>query len=258
MLNAFWMPNHNFGDNLNHYILSRMAKGGVVFTEITDPDKKVVAIGTILGWCDDTCIAWGPGLGNHADCVNPAAEIRAVRGPRSLKRALACGCKAPAVFGDPALLLPLIYRPPQRKTHAIGIIPHYVDQKAVFTRYANESREIRVIDILETPERVVDAIVACDRVLSSSLHGIIAAHAYGVTAGWVSFGDRIGGDGMKYHDHFEAVGCSVEGVVACSDLPAVTDMLQRCERHFELEPKFDPTLLLDAAPFELALSGSGR
>lgn len=182
MLNAFWLTSHNFGDNLNHYLLSRLAKGDVVFTEITDPAPKVVAIGSILNWCDQATMAWGPGLASHTDFVNPAADIRAVRGPRSWKRAVECGCKAPQVFGDPALLMPLVYRPPRRKTHALGLIPHYVDQKAVFERYGDESREVRLIDILDTPERVADAIAACDRVVASSLHGIIAAHAYGVPA----------------------------------------------------------------------------
>ncbi|MFN0217621.1 MAG: polysaccharide pyruvyl transferase family protein [Hyphomicrobium sp.] len=253
MVNAFWMPNHNFGDHLNHYLLARLSKSGVVFTNIDEPVKKVVAIGSILGWCNEYAIAWGPGLASHSDCVNPATEIRAVRGPRSWKRAIECGCTAPKTFGDPALLMPRVYRPIQRKTHSVGLIPHYVDQRAVFERYSGEGREIRLIDVLDAPERVTDAIVSCDKVLSSSLHGIIVAHAYGVPAAWVSFSDKIGGDGMKYHDHFESVQCSVEGAATCSDFPSISEMLKRAAKQLKVTPQFNPAALLAAAPFELAI-----
>lgn len=256
MVRAFWFTSHNFGDNLNHYLLSRISKNGVVFTEITDPDKKVVPIGSILGWCNESTIAWGPGLGNYGDHVNPAADIRAVRGPLSLRRARECGCRAPDVFGDPALLLPLVYRPAQRKTHALGIIPHYIDQKHVFERYGSESREIVLVDILDTPERVADTIAGCDRVVSSSLHGIIVAHAYGVPAAWASFSEgKIGGDGFKYHDHFASVGCHIEDVVNCSQLPSISEIIESSKHYFFLEPRIDVAPLIAAAPFELAALG---
>jgi pyruvyltransferase len=261
MLNAFWFINHNLGDNLNHYLLSRLAKNGVVFTSIDSPLRKVIAIGTILGWCNETTTAWGPGIGNADDCVNPAAFICAVRGPRSYKRAIESGCKLERVFGDPALLLPLIYHPPQRKKHAVGVVAHYVDQQIVFQRYGHESREILLIDVLDVPERVVDAIASCERIISSSLHGVIVAHAYGIPAAWVSFSDKIGGDGTKYHDYFESVGCTVDGCVRAEDLPPVTELLARCRRQTELEPKIDIGPLLQAAPFELSgslMPGSNR
>ncbi|MGE7467972.1 polysaccharide pyruvyl transferase family protein [Bosea sp. NPDC003192] len=258
MVRAFWMPNHNFGDNLNHYILSRIAKDGVVFTDILDAETKVVSIGTILGWCNETTIAWGPGLGNVGDAVNPLATIRAVRGPRSRKRALECGCKCPDVFGDPALLMPRIYRPVTEVRHKVGLIPHYVDQKVVYQRYRNTDASIRVIDILDTPERVVDAIASCEMILSSSLHGVIAAHAYGIPAAWVEFGDKIGGDGTKYHDYFESVGCTVADRINCRDMPAAGTMLSRAKSHLELKVHIDTDPLLASAPFELAPNfGSG-
>lgn len=252
MVNAFWMPNHNFGDNLNHYLLARLAEGGVVFTDILDVDAKVVAIGTILGWCNEYTVAWGPGIGNVGDHVNPKADIRAVRGPRSRSRAIECGCNCPDVMGDPALLLPLVYRPIMEPRYKIGIIPHYVDQKAVFGRYRGSDSSVRLIDILDTPERVIDAIASCETIISSSLHGIIAAHAYGLPAAWAEFSDKIGGDGTKYHDYFESVGCIVADRAHCRDLPPIDAMLRRVATQLDLDVKIDTKALLAAAPFELA------
>jgi hypothetical protein len=45
--------------------------------------------------------------------------------------------------------------------------------------------------------------------LSSSLHGLIVAHAYGIPAVWCDFADRphaIAGDGTKFHDYFASIG----------------------------------------------------
>jgi hypothetical protein len=53
---------------------------------------------------------------------------------------------------------------------------------------------------------VIDAIASCRAILSSSLHGIIAAHAYGVPATWVKPSDRPKGDGFKFLDYWASMG----------------------------------------------------
>jgi pyruvyltransferase len=245
---AFWMTSANVGDNLNHYLLSRLSSPPLVFTGIEVPVSKIVAIGSILNWCNEHCIAWGPGLASEADCVNPAAKVAAVRGPRSWKRAKECGLNAPEVFGDPALLMPRIYKPKPHGDCKPAIIAHYVDQYAVFSAYIGD-KNIDLIDVLDEPEKVVDRIASASCVMSSSLHGIILAHAYGIPAAWVDFGGPIGGDGLKYRDHFEAVGLKVDAAADLKDLPALDLMLKRCAAQFRLHPRIDTKDLLKAAPF---------
>ena len=252
LLRAFWMTSANVGDNLNHFLLSRMSADRLVFTAIESPQQKLIAIGSILNWCNEHCVAWGPGLASATDCVNPAAKVLAVRGPRSRRRAMECGLQVPEVFGDPALLLPLVYRPQLPPSGLPALIPHYVDQDAVFHRYADAASDNwRVIDVLGGVETVIDQIAAASCVVSSSLHGIIIAHTYGVPAAWATFGGPIGGDGLKYHDHFEAVGLRAPGAVDLSDLPEAAAVIGRCERYFVMNPKINTAPLLRAAPFPL-------
>ena len=249
---AFWMTSANFGDNCNLLLLAELSGCPVVFTAIDEPVRKVVAVGSILNWCDSHCVAWGPGLASASDCVNPHADIRATRGPLSRQRARECGNKSSPALGDPVLLLPKVFRPIVEKKYRLGIVPHYVDQLKVGRMAGNRWEETGVVNVFESPEKVVRAILSCERIVSSSLHGIIAAHAYGIPAQWVSFGGPIGGDGMKFRDYFESVG--VKRAVAV-DL-AGAEELARLERiSLGLDyclPAVDLTReLIQSAPFRI-------
>jgi len=69
-----------------------------------------------------------------------------------------------------------------------------------------KSRYDNVIDILnKDPLEVARQIASCRKIVSSSLHGIIAAHAYGIPAAWVEFSNQLAGDGIKFADHFASV-----------------------------------------------------
>jgi pyruvyltransferase len=251
-LPAFWMTSANFGDNCNYFLLSALSGLPVVFTGITAPDTKIVGIGSILNWCDQTCIAWGPGLASATDAVHPDADLRVVRGPLSRDRAMSFGNKSSPALGDPVLLLPRVFRPTVEKKHCLGIIPHYVDQAIVHPYRRHRLSDTLVINVFDTPENVVRAVLSCERILSSSLHGIIAAHAYGVPAAWVTFGGPIGGDGMKYRDYFAAAGLRIDDAVDCSATVVLQELENRAKDIDYTLPKVDRTAeLIQSAPFRI-------
>lgn len=246
---AFWMSSNNFGDALNPWLYRKLTGSGPIFTPVSDPAKKLVFVGSILNWCNKDCIVWGAGLANSTDAVNPEADIRAVRGPLSWLKARDAGADVgDEVWGDPALILPKFHTPEPGPRRSVGLIPHYIDQSEVFARLKPIPEDWLVINVMDPVEAVVDAIASCDMVISSSLHGLICAHAYGVPAAWVRFSDNVGGDGFKFRDHFAAVGLSVDAPVAAQEETSPEALLARCEAQFALSPSVDTEELWNAVP----------
>lgn len=199
----------NYGDILSAYIVEKVSGLETVFYNAPASRKKLfkksylMAIGSILQYASSKAIVWGSGIISQKDTPG-AATYCAVRGPLSRKRILELGHSCPEVYGDPALLLPNLYKPEIQKIHALGIIPHYVDYTAVQETYGDS---LPVIDLMTHDFfATTDEILSCKAIVSSSLHGVIVAHAYGIPAIWVRFSDKLSGDNTKYEDYFLSVG----------------------------------------------------
>lgn len=125
-------------------------------------------------------------------------DIRAVRGPLTREVFLKLGHKCPEVYGDPGILMPLIYQPEiKTKSHDFMIIPQYTTENEVRKYFPDDS----IISMNTNDYKsVIDKIVTCDKVYSSSLHGIILAEAYGVPA--VFFRGIPAVIDFKYKDYY--------------------------------------------------------
>jgi hypothetical protein len=203
---AFWcrIPSRpNFGDALAPWLIRRIAGVWPGFARPEDPRPKYFVTGSILAMSAARCRIWGAGILHRDDPVSPEAEWLAVRGPLSRDRARACGAECPEIYGDPALLLPRLYRPTPTARTALGVVAHFSDRHRIAWP---EDPQIRMIDIQDPIADVVDAIVACDRIVSSSLHGLIVAHAYGVPASWGRFHPLPSGDDSKFDDFHLSIG----------------------------------------------------
>lgn len=55
---------------------------------------------------------------------------------------------------------------------------------------------------------VIDRMLSCKRIVSSTLRGLIVAYAYGIPNAWIEFSGRIKGDGTKFLDYLQSVGRS--------------------------------------------------
>ena len=270
-----WNESPNFGDILSPYIVSRLCDSKIELKRAALPlanfakclvryphllpkfvlpfQKNLLAVGSVLNLGNSRSVIWGSGFMNGDDAFF-GGEVCAVRGQCTERKIMMAGGSACGVYGDPALLLPLLYNPVIKKKHKTGIIPHWREIDA----FSTDFRECHVIDLrTDDVETVIDDILSCERVLSSSLHGLIVAHAYGIPALWVKRGD-IGTDGFKFMDYFSSVGISsYDGFAELQNILKSEDSIDslfiressKALPHSSL--KEIRNRLLDAAPFPL-------
>lgn len=200
----------NFGDILGKYIVQKLSRKSII--KVLHPSmrryklfiKHYLTVGSILEVANKNSIVWGSGLMRRDDFIRKA-KFLAVRGPITRKRLTELGYEVPKLYGDPAILLPLFFNKKIEKVYKIGIIPHYVDFKEVFNKFY-KNKEVKVVDLLtHNIEDVISDILECELIVSSSLHGVIVPHAYGIPAIWTKFSKKLGGDNVKFYDYFESV-----------------------------------------------------
>ena len=165
-------------------------------------DDIIIGVGSILEFSNIRTIIWGTGFG-HNNSIIKRGRFLAVRGQESARKLLELNLKVPSVLGDPALLLPLYYKPIVEKKFQVGIIPHISDFDFF---YNNWSDKYKIINLnTRDVESVVNQINECEYILSTSLHGIIVSHAYNVPCLWI---EKIvlERDGFKFKDYFTSVG----------------------------------------------------
>lgn len=163
----------------------------------------LITVGSIIAWGSGKRKVWGSGILFRNDKIDNG-EFYAVRGKYTQQRLLELGFKAPSALGDPALLLPIIYNPEVEKSHTLGLIPHHT-QYEHFAKY-EEVHDIRVINLLDDIETVIKNVLSCKNIISSSLHGVIVAHAYNIPALWYHYPKiQWHGENIKFLDYFSSV-----------------------------------------------------
>jgi pyruvyltransferase len=202
----------NFGDALNPCLVSALSGKKVIsFNKITNFSHKTVysVIGSVLDKKNiENMEVWGSGFISKDGKFNISPKkIHAVRGPLTRELVLKQGLDCPEVYGDPALLLPLIYQPKGLKQYKVGIIPHYVDKDNEYIKRFKDkvNHDAIIIDIEDDIFSIAEKINQCEFIASSSLHGIIVADAYGIPSMWIKCSDHIRGGNFKYLDYFMSV-----------------------------------------------------
>ena len=200
----------NYGDLLGKYLVEKITAKKVVwvkpsnFSILNWFSPIYVTIGSILTHVNRYCVVWGSGIISTKYPIKKAI-FKAVRGPQTRKQLIKQGYQVPEVYGDPALLLPDYFYPKIKKKYKYGIIPHYNDLK-IAQELFRECKEIHIIDLMTNDiESKTEEILSCKKIISSSLHGIIVAHAYQIPAVWQKFSDKVFGDDIKYQDYMESV-----------------------------------------------------
>lgn len=227
-----YTSNRNFGDALGILIPKLLGVNNgqcmpkrYVFDWIYRRGTNIQMVGSTLGDIDENSILCGAGAVSAEQVVkNRPRKIISVRGPLTRELLIKQGIDCPMVYGDPAMLLPLFYthtHKQQTEYLRIGVIPHYVDKENELLKDLLRHPQCHLIDILLSPNKMgkmsidyewkkwIDELCSYDAIISSSLHGLIIAEAYGIPTLWVKFSDEINGDDFKFYDYYASIGQSV-------------------------------------------------
>lgn len=206
----YWDSVPNFGDVIGPYLISRIT-GKQVLNIHSLPHSGFMAVGSILQMINrEDMVVWGSGL--IAEPTDQVIEnlrkykpkILSVRGCETAKQLSKAGIAVPdrSVYGDPGLILPLFYNPLISDSKKIGICPHYI-HKLHFLKNVTNQDSLNIIDVQKDMESVVDSISSSTVCISTSLHGLIIAQAYGVPWVWLEVSDNnLTGDDFKFKDFF--------------------------------------------------------
>jgi len=216
----------NFGENIAEAILNgfgyklRTHENALRMGEISKYDSCLLMVGTwvcqeildkiktkkLIVWGDGAGAEWSTPIKKRSLKKNSKLDIRAVRGPFSL-RSLGLNPKTPV--GDPGFLMPLFY-PLRRGKYPGKIIyqPHWENRRNVNDKLANLGAD-KYLDIFIKKDQFlnrIEELISAKFVLTNSLHTAIILHAYNTPwALCISENDKLNSP-CKWRDVFEFLG----------------------------------------------------
>lgn len=222
-MRAYWHPTtQNFGDLLPPIVLRHL--GYRPQRAHRSDSGKVITVGSVMNVLRPRDWVWGTGVQEDRRYRASTARILAVRGP--ITRSCLDGTRVPAVYGDPALLLPEIYSPDVPTVHRVGVMPHYIDASRARSRYPRAL----FIDVKGGWRRVIRQVMSCEHIITTSLHGVIVADAYGIPCTWhASYTGRIVSSNLKFQDYFLATRgeCLTTGRIPPIDSRSLSGLVRR-------------------------------
>jgi len=178
-----WTTKPNFGDLLTPLLIDRFIH--LPHIQASSQEANLVMVGSILehlSWSYSGIVA-GAGLLHSTSRFITNGRILAVRGPMTLERLYSKINGKPLdfssiVLADPGLLADELV-PEQIKQYNLGIIPHWTDTSLALNPIFKKFNPL-IINVADNPLKVIAQIGQCKKIVSSSLHGIILADAFGI------------------------------------------------------------------------------
>lgn len=202
----------NFGDMLSPLIVQHVS--GRVVEHAGAAEADMFALGSILAIArralakpsDKKPFIWGSGaIGPQNSDFVANANVLCVRGPLTLE--MLC-LRRGVPMGDPGLLSNELLSDDVEPTDYIGLILHHTQAipERVHRRLRLDGR-FRVIDVHESnPLQTLREIASCRHIVSSSLHGLIAADSFGIPNTWLDPTGIHRHASFKFYDYALSVG----------------------------------------------------
>jgi pyruvyltransferase len=194
---------NNFGDLVGPMVveLVRERLGLSPHSRSGDP-VRLFSVGSVLHFADDGDVVWGSGVNGKIPSDRyrwSTLDVRAVRGPLTRQWVSdRTGEQAPAVYGDPALLLFELGfdRPPREASREVLYVPNLNDLgRPVPTGH--------VVSPRSPLRQVLAEIAASEAVVTSSLHALVFAEMLGVPVALIKPSAE---SSFKYEDYARGTG----------------------------------------------------
>lgn len=168
--------------------------------------SHMLSVGSIIEQSTGQSIIWGSGFHNDTDVpISRPYHIASVRGPLTRNRLQELGISCPELYGDPALLLPLVYKPKiVAIKDRIGIVLHRSHKDFLYL-FKDMPNAFFINIETDDVEGFIDSVCSCEMVISSSLHGLIGADVYKVPNLWIDF-NRDSLNRFKFLDYYSSLG----------------------------------------------------
>lgn len=203
-----WKYRPNFGDALAPYLLEKYCPDAS-FVWSSAAKAQVISVGSVLEVLPRRWSGYILGSGRMFEDstlnLDEHATVLALRGPLTA-RAWAYD----VAIGDPGLLADELVGS-QSRVYDLGIVPHWSDKTLAGNQHYYGSWSTKVISTADNPLAVIRQIGRCKKIVSSSLHGLIVADAFGIPRTF-EYTPRFEVEGglFKFRDYSASIGAEFE------------------------------------------------
>lgn len=256
------VEHRNWGDDINKFLFEELTEKKVLVYPTTRLSKlfnisNYVFIGSIVPHLvNKNSIVWGSGVAmptviNDKQSFVKPKKVLAVRGPLTRQYFIDNGVDCPSIMGDPALLLPLFYKPRIQKKYKVGVIPHFDDLKNnnPVVRKILENNDVYLIKtgLYTDWHDFINEINSCDFIISASLHGIIVSEAYCIPSLWVEFSAHEDLWDYRFQDFYKSIGKNNQKKISIHETFSLEELLKYRDTWKVGQFRYKP--LLESCPF---------
>lgn len=244
----------NWGDLIPFNVIDNVFEHNIKKEDIFNVKQpngnySIYSTGSVMLFTKPNSIVWGTGCIDKGMIGQKPSKVYAVRGPLTREELIKKGIECPEVYGDPALLYPRFYNPTVEKKYKWGIIPHYIEFESSRDREVLKNLEkqgIRIIDICSGEKEFINELLEVENVLSSSLHGLIMADAYGIPNARVNISNKLIGGHFKFKDYYLSVNRKIDLGLQLSKDTKIEDIEKL---YFNTSIDFDGDKLIKSSPW---------
>ena len=245
--------NKNVGDIVGKYVYEKITGNKINYIHPSKTKEEVyLTCGSIIQhkhvkW--NNTLIWGSGI-MFENIAKFNSKIFAVRGKKTAEILHSLDIECPQIFGDIALLLPRFFNPENsEKYYDIGLIFHYSHFDKDIIDFLKQRYRLNIISVDLEVEKFVTEVSKCKYTISSSLHGVIISHSYGVQSLPFNLEKKgLNGTFFKFEDYYSSLDLEFKRYFK-NDILNNESIIQLIKNHNQPKFPINTDSLYNSCPF---------